>query len=410
MINKNGDRALAHIQKIVDIQPIEGADRIEVATVLGWKVVVAKADNFNIGDKVVYIEIDSKVPETNPVFDFLKDRHYRVKTIRLKGQYSQGLIMPISKFKELENKNLEVNDDVTDLLGITYYIAEDNKRKAKAPDKYARFNRIAARHPKLAKTKLWKWLKKNEWTHKFVFFFLDRGKKLDDNYFPKKFQYIKKTDEERIENCPYMLENNDPWVKTTKVDGTSATYILERKGRNKFEFTVYSRNVRMKTDTQPNAHSNTENVYWDIAYKYEIEDFLKNFMKLREKLGDILDYVCIQGEIAGPGIQTNRHNLSEVRFFAFNFIDSSLGRWGSVQGKELWENSSDTLNREWVPIIDSNYYLPKDLEEFKQTADGPCEVKGSSGLREGYVYRSLDGKMSFKNVSRKYLLKEKEDA
>ena len=88
-------RALAHVEKIVDIQPIEGADNIDVATILGWKGVIAKKDDFNGGDKVVYIEIDSKVPE-RPEFEFLRDRKFSVRTIRLRGQYSQGLIMPLS--------------------------------------------------------------------------------------------------------------------------------------------------------------------------------------------------------------------------------------------------------------------------------------------------------------------------
>jgi RNA ligase (TIGR02306 family) len=86
MINSKGERALAHIELISDIQPIEGADKIEVCTVLGWKVVIAKKDNFKVGDKAVYIEVDSKVPDDRECFSFLSDRKYRVKTIRLKGQ------------------------------------------------------------------------------------------------------------------------------------------------------------------------------------------------------------------------------------------------------------------------------------------------------------------------------------
>ena len=86
----NGERSLAYIAKITDIQPIPNADNIEVSTINdGWKVVIAKKDNFKIGDEVIYIEIDSKVPEI-PEFEFLKDRKYKVKTIKLRGQYSQG--------------------------------------------------------------------------------------------------------------------------------------------------------------------------------------------------------------------------------------------------------------------------------------------------------------------------------
>ena len=84
-----------------------------------------------------------------------------------------------------------------------------------------------------------------------------------------------------------------------------------------------------------------------------------------------------------------------------NYIDSENGRWNSIRAKELCE----LYNIQWVPIIDSYFLLPNTMEEIKQHAEGPCDIPGSSGLREGFVYRSFDGKRSFKNVSRTYLLK-----
>src|SRR5512133_1532260 len=87
-------RKLASIQKIVSLTPIEGADKIEVATVLGWNVVVKKGD-FKVGDACVYIEIDSILPD-RPEFEFLRERKFRIKTIRLKGQVSQGICFPLS--------------------------------------------------------------------------------------------------------------------------------------------------------------------------------------------------------------------------------------------------------------------------------------------------------------------------
>jgi len=81
------ERKLASIQKIVSVSPIEDADRIEIAQVLGWQCVVAKKDNFKAGDLIVYIEIDSIVPERNE-FEFLRDRKFRVKTIKLRKQIS----------------------------------------------------------------------------------------------------------------------------------------------------------------------------------------------------------------------------------------------------------------------------------------------------------------------------------
>ena len=120
------ERKLTSIQRIVSIEPIQGADKIELATVLGWQCVVKK-DEFKIGDLCVYIEIDSIVPADNPYFEFLKDRKYRVRTIRLRGQISQGLVCPLnimglktSKWDENRvykfdgTRWMEINKDVSD--------------------------------------------------------------------------------------------------------------------------------------------------------------------------------------------------------------------------------------------------------------------------------------------------------
>jgi len=158
MINNNGERALAHIEVISAIEPIEGADKIEVATILGWKVVIAKKDNFKVGDKVVYIEVDSKVSDKDERFAFLADRKYRVKTIKLRGQYSQGLAMPITQFPELVKLGYDVGDDVTKELDICYYVPADNERKAKAVNQDIKYSRMSQRHKELFKKPLFRWL------------------------------------------------------------------------------------------------------------------------------------------------------------------------------------------------------------------------------------------------------------
>ena len=114
-------RKLASIQKIVNIEPIEGADKIEKLTVLGWHIVASKSENHNIGDLICYIEPDSRVPEI-PMFEFLKDRKYIVKTIKLRKQVSQGLVIPLRELEKNFNINiskLKEGQDVTALLGIT---------------------------------------------------------------------------------------------------------------------------------------------------------------------------------------------------------------------------------------------------------------------------------------------------
>lgn len=393
-------RALAHIEKINDIQPIPNATAIEVASVLGWKVVISKADNFKIGDKVVYIEIDSKVPEC-PEFEFLRDRKFRVRTIKLRGQYSQGLIVPMSILGE---KDYEIGTDVTKELGITYYIPADNIRKEENM-KNLKYQSMASRHKNLFKKPIFRWLMQRSWGRELLFLFF--GKKKDKpKSFPTKFEFVTKSDETRCENVPWYLEDQEhTWIKTVKIDGTSSLYLLERKPHNKREYYVCSRNVRQLDENQDTFHS--ENVYWSVEFKYHIRDFLEAMLKEHPDW----NYVAVQGETAGVGntgvkIQGDPHQFGELRFFAYNFIDSVKGRWNSVEAKKLLEK----YGIEFVPIVDTNYVLPTDMETFKLEADGNCEAPGAHGMREGFVYRRTDDcNISFKNVSRKYLLKHQDE-
>ena len=114
-------RKLASIQKITALRPIENADKIEVATVLGWQVVVQKGQ-FKEGDFCVYIEIDSILPD-KPDFEFMRERKFRVKTIKLRGQVSQGICFPISILLKATDKDLILRegDDMTELLGVRKY-------------------------------------------------------------------------------------------------------------------------------------------------------------------------------------------------------------------------------------------------------------------------------------------------
>lgn len=396
MLNENGTRELCYAVRVTDVLDIEGVNN-QIAVVNGWQVFI-KRDEFKPGDLAIYFEIDSKVPELE-CFEFLRKYNFKVKTQRfVKGRVlSQGLVI---KPADLGLENVAEGQFFTKELGVTYYDPEDNIRKAS--------------NEELIKTKVEKrldrWCKKHKFLSKFKFIvnwakkIIERKirktqkKKKTSNTFPSHFPYIHKSDEERVENMPWILENKEPWIKTLKIDGTSSTYILERlRGKNKFEFYVLSRNVRQETPDQKCYHES--NVYWEMAEKYQIKDFLKAQLDLHPEW----KYVCLQGETAGPNVQGNPHGLKELQLFGFNFIDSAGGRWNSAKAR----NYVAQWGIQWVPIIDENYILPDTMEEFKATADGPCELPGSTGLREGYVYRSLDGKQSFKNVSNQFLMSKK---
>ncbi len=391
-----GERALAHIEKIAWIKPIEGADNIEKIGVLGW-VLISKRGEFKEGDKCCFFEIDSKLPEKE-WSKFLEPKHYKIKTMKLGkfGVISQGLALPISDIPELAKKEWNIGDDVTELLGVKYSVQEDNIRKAKA-NPNAKYNAMAARHQKIAKKKWFRWLMKKKWGKKLLFLFF--GKKKDKPLgFPTQFEFVHKTDETRVEalDQDWLFNYKKPLIQTLKVDGTSGTFILERKKHNKFEYYICSRNIRQFTPDQKTYHK--DNVYWEAEFKYHIKDFLIGMLEDNKEL----DYVAIQGEIAGEGIQGNPHKLQGINFFGFNLIDSINGRWNSVQARDWCKQHGIP----WVPIISEEYYLPETMEELKLQADGNCDIPGSSGLREGFVYRGIDDPMiSFKNVSRKYLMK-----
>lgn len=384
----NDKRALAYTAKIEEVKEIPGYDRVEHARVgAGWWCIVSKSDNFKPGDICIYFEVDSKVPANDERFAFMEKRNYKVKTLRMCKVYSQGLIMPITAFPEITTT--EEHIDVTDVLHITYAVDEDNARKNGDPN--AKYTSMKARHKKLFKHPLVKKVMRYEWGRKLMFFFF--GKKKDNpRTFPTHFQFIHKTDEERCENLPWVLGYKDPLIVTEKLDGTSSTYILEKKGRNKYEFYVLSRNVRQQDENQKTYHDH--NIYWDMAFKYDIENKLKQYL---DENG--LDYVCIQGESVGS-VQGNPLQLTEDDLYVFNFIRSDKGRIPSNEGKLIVEG----MGMKWVPILDLAFYMPNDIEEFKLMADAKSVVNPKVD-REGIVLRDPKTDFSFKNVSRKYLLK-----
>lgn len=384
----NDKRALAYIQHVTNIRPIDGADNIEQCNVLGWNLICKKGE-FHEGDPCVYIEIDSKVPEREE-FEFLRAKGFKVKTMKL-GKFnciSQGLAMPQSAFKELAG--LSEGTDVTDILGIKYSVQEDNARKGNG-DPNAKYKSMAARHQKIFKKKWARWMMRRSWGRKVMFFFF--GKKKDN---PRGFPtFVSKTDEERVENQPWRIGDGKTYLATEKLDGTSCTYALERKGRNKFEFYVCSRNVRQQDEKQECYHDH--NIYWDLAFKYNIEQHLKDFLNQFPQL----KWVCIQGEGVGS-VQGNPLKLTDDDLYVFNFKESQTGRWSSMAGA----GQVREWGMKWVPIL-GEVQMPDTMEELKVLATGKSRVNPEV-MREGIVYRSLDGSDSFKNVSREYLLSKKE--
>lgn len=386
----NDKRALAYIVNCGRVSEIVGADNIALAEVNGWKVIIKK-NEMSEGDKCVFFEIDSKLPEAE-WSEFLRPKHFKIKTMKLSkfNAISQGLLMPITLFPELAD--MEVGTDVTDILKVTYSVVEDNARKSKNGDPDAKYKSMAQRHQKIFKKPIVRKIMKHKLGRKIMFLFFGR-KKDKPLSFPTHFPFVHKTDEERCENMPWVLGYERPLIVTEKLDGTSSTYILERKGKKKFEFYVLSRNVRQKTPDQKCYHD--KNIYWDMAIKNHIEQHLKEYLIANPDL----KYVCIQGESVGS-VQGNPLKLNEDELYVFNFIRSDVGRLSSIDGKEIIES----WGMKFVPILETEYYVPTDMESFKEYATAKSVVNPNV-LREGIVLRDPTNDFSFKNVSREYLLK-----
>jgi hypothetical protein len=369
-MEQTNERKLAHIEIVSALNPIEGADKIEVADILGWKCVVKKGE-FKVGDKVVYVEVDSVMPE-KPEYEFLKDKKYRIKTIKLKGQVSQGLVLPIENNLPF-SKKLVVGQDVTEWLGITKYLSPSEKAERTKKEVTA--------------NKLQKFMMRYSWFRKV---FLSRTKKQS---FPF---WVNKTDEERIQNIPHIIKQFEDkfFYVTEKIDYQSVTFtgqlvhrwsILGKFSPLKYQFVVCSRNL---TTNDKNS------LYWQIAKKYNIEQILKNNPTL-----------TIQGEQGDTNVQGNKYGLKEPRMWVFNIIDHEKNYFYNFH--EIRDFCIDN-DLEYVPLLQAG-----ELSSFGTTVEEIVNyAKGKSTLanipREGVVFRCVENGhklSSFKAINPDFLLK-----
>ncbi len=351
---------LASVQKILSIEPIPDADKIVTAGVLGWKVVVKK-DEFKVGDLVTYIQIDTVVPELTE-YDFLRERKYRVKTIKLRKQISQGLIvpLPVGKWKE--------GDDLTDIIGVKKYEKPDNN-----PERFEK--------PRMPKVwyKKWGYLFKYNILYK-VFPFLQKKQR---SPFPKHLVSI--TDEERIQNMPQVLESHagKTFVVSYKLDGSSIT-IIHSKVLGKSKFRVCSRRFELH-----DKRNDWYRVFNDTDFKYEVLKLVKQF-----NTNDII----VQGEAIGK-FNGNHHNIQREQIRLFNIY---------VNGKRL--NQKDFLEvclKNNIPHCP--FYKETILNHTLSEILMESEIKdllNPSVDAEGLVWRCIEDNLSFKVINNKYLLTE----
>jgi hypothetical protein len=281
------------------------------------------------------------------------------------------------------------NRFLTQKLGVTYADDEDNSRKSASVDKY---KKMAQRRPNIFKKRWARWLMKREWGRKLMFFFF--GKKKDKkNGWPS---WVQKTDEERVQNMPWILNSTDKWIATEKIDGTSTTFTMKRGKFGHKSFYVCSRNVCFGEENKPCYYDT--NVYWEMAKKYNMYDVLSRML---DATGE--EWITIQGETYGDGVQKRDYSIKDHDFKAFNLIYASSGRVGTLGMKSLLETTYDIP---CVPVVEVGIDF---TDKFATVDDMLLYAEGESAVdglpREGIVFRTMDGKQSFKAVSNSFLLK-----
>ena len=394
MLNEKGERELCYIIRVDAVEPIPGRDKVESVTIGGWHV-MCKKNQFKPGDLGIYFEIDSKCPEKEP-FKFLERTHYKIKTQKYAikdengekiGQYwSQGLLMAFDDFGWSKDKYKE-GDFLTKELGVTYAEAEDNKRKANSEDKY---KRMAQRHGKLFAKQPFRWLMKRSWGKKLLFLFFGR-KRDKKNAWPA---WVVKTDEERIQNLTMKIADfqKEMWLPTEKIDGTSTTFTMKREKFGKHTFYICSRNVVFDKPDKKCFYET--NVYTEMAEKYDMEKVLESLLKAFPNA----NWVTIQGETYGAGIQKRDYSLKEHDFMAFNLIVDKIGRFDTREMAKCLK----PYNVPCVPFFEP-IELPGTCDDILELAGGSSVIDGLP--REGLVFRSLDGSKSFKAVDNNFILK-----
>lgn len=401
MLNKNKERELAYVVTIDDLKPIEGKDRVECAVVGGWNIMVRK-EQFKVGDPAIYFEIDSKVPDTKP-FEFLAPKKYKIKTQKYGSFYSQGLLMSAEDFgwkigsAQFAGDAMYIEDDqgaqhfaddvesmfLTKQLGVTYYDPMDRARKSS--------NNRTEYKPIWKKVKNWfpfKQLMRTKIGRKVLLKIF--GVKKKKKHWP---YFMPHSDQERIQNMKWILENKTPFIATEKVDGCSSGFTVCKNKFGKLEYCVCSRNVVLTRNQK--TYYDDMNVWFEMYDKYNIKDFLTDFIKETKS-----DWVYLQGESFGTKVQKRDYSLDGHDFRAFELCTSNRVRYTYSEMKEIL----DRYNIPTVPIIDTNYILPNTVEELIAFAHGDSAIDGKA--REGIVFQNIeDSTISFKAVDPEFLIK-----
>ena len=417
-------RKLVSIRTIASVEPIPNADAIEVAVVDGWKVVTKKGE-FKAGDLCVYFEIDSFLPDGEPAWQFLVDKSSRIfegvkghklRSIKLRGVVSQGLVLPIqfavdrfvdSEFDEGQEigEFFTVGADISEFLGVKKWEAAlPAELVGQAQGLFPSFIR------KTDQERCQNLIAE-------IFRYDDVLVPFDVASIPAEALanmvingQVVTTAEGPMKVLKAKADRDARYEVSMKADGSSLTAFararftedfIDEDGirQNPIDSGVCSRNLQLKVNDE-----NAENAFVKMFVQSGLRDAL-------ESLADGGTELAVQGELVGPGIQGNQENFTTMQFFVFDIFDIRDGRYLGPNErfklfKELQRLGAD-INH--VPVLHEGATLDelglKNVEDLLKFAEGPSIV---AKQREGLVFKRLDGQFSFKAISQKWLLAEKD--
>lgn len=385
---KDGERMMAWIAKVDAVEKHPNADSLDICTVGGWKC-VTKLGEYEEGDLVVYVSIDSWVPESVAPFlvkskprEFNGVKGERLRTIKLRGQLSQGLILSPSTIKYTSEKDkvnaLKGEGPITDLLNdIRFTLGKE------------------AGDLEIEGMDVTELLNIQKWEKPLPAQLAGQTRR----YFP---EFLRKTDQERVQNLKKEISEwnakNIIWEVTEKLEGSSMTVYAKFEVADEYnqpiiDVGVCSRNLELKMDQEGNT-------FIDTAKNTGLIDALTRYVGLG--YGEI----AVQGELIGPGIQDNIYGLDKHEFHVFDIWNITKREYVNPYERV---KTVEALNRmgadiKHVPIL--GYQLnPSVVEDALYMAEGSSRLADVE--REGIVFKAVDQDLSFKAISNSYLMGEK---
>jgi len=385
-------RKLASIVEVESSVPHPNADRLSIVTMNGngWKVITGR-DEFHEGDLAVYFEIDSYLPADDERYAFLRDRclrkfvsksgnvlreGIRIKTCKLRGEISQGLLMPLDKFIEITDNICGVEAEGEEMFngnGETEHLVGADVTRILKVEHYDEIK--AALAPQMSKS-------------------IPCDAKMSD--FPTDF--MPKTDEERIQNltCYFTTMKGRKFEVTAKDDGSSVVMFYSPMIDSENPFGVCSRNMRLK----PVTDKGVVPLPWQMAKKYEAE------VKIRAANGSCGSELAFQGELVGPGVNGNADRYTDFEWHIFKVFDIKKQEYLLPSDARFICNA---IGFTYVQVVEEEFPVfdrMANLDELLKFAEGKT-LRGNE--REGLVFKTVDRPYrTFKVISNRYLLKQED--